>query len=97
MYTLDYLKSLHVDLEVWQKPGCIWGEEDHFEMDKYFSDDELEPITELEDPIDTMDAIEELMKNHVEDYYAFGCIKRFTLKDSKGEIVGEVEPDYSDY
>ena len=37
MYTLDYLKSLHVDLEVWDSPGSCFGDEDHFELNKYFS------------------------------------------------------------
>lgn len=46
MYTLDYIKSLHVDLEVWDSPGSCFGDEDHFELDKYFTDDELEPMME---------------------------------------------------
>ena len=94
MYTLDYIKSLHVDLEVWDSPGSRCGDEDHFELEKYFTDEELEPMTEYEEPDELMDTIEGLLKDHVENFYVVGCIKFFTVKDADGNIIGECEPDY---
>lgn len=95
MYTLDYIKSLHIDLETWDSPGSRCGEEDHFELDKYFTDDELEPMTEYDEPDELMDTIEGLIKDHVEHFYVVGCIKFFTVKDADGNIIGECEPDYT--
>ena len=94
MYTLDYIKSLHVDLEVWDSPGSRFGDEDHFELDNYFTDDELKPMMEYDEPDELMDVIEGLVKDHVENFYVVGCIKCFTVKDADGNIIGEVEPYY---
>ena len=95
MYTLDYIKSLHIDLEVWDSPGSRFGDEDHFELEKYFTDEELEPMTEYEEPDELMDTIEGLIKDHVENFYVVGCIKFFTVKDADGNLIGECEPDYT--
>lgn len=94
MYTLDYIKSLHVDLEVWDSPGSRCGEEDYFEMEKYFSDEQLEPMMEYDEPDELMDTIEGLIKEHVENFYVVGCIKFFTVKDADGNVIGECKPDY---
>ena len=97
MYTLDYIKSLHVDLEVWDSPGSRFGDEDHFELDIYFTDDELKPMMEYDEPDELMDVIEGPVKDHVENFYVVGCIKCFTVKDADGNIIGECEPYYQGY
>ena len=49
MYTLDYIKSLHIDLETWNNgPGTL-VEEDHYYLADYFDDDQLEPLREHDD------------------------------------------------
>lgn len=97
MYTLDYIKSLHVDLEVWDSPGSCFGEEDHFELDNYFTDEELVPMMEYDEPDELMDVIEGLIKDHVENFYVVGCIKFFTVKDADGNLIGECEPYYQGF
>ena len=62
MYTLDYIKSLHVDLEVWDSPGSRFGDEDHFELDNYFTDDELKPMMEYDEPDELMDVMSYYMQ-----------------------------------
>ena len=94
MYPLEYLKSLHVDLEVWDSPGSRFGDEEHFELKKYFSDEQLEPMMENDAPDELMDVIEGLIKEHVENFYVVGCIKCFTVKDADGNLIGECKPDY---
>ncbi len=97
MYPLEYLKSLHVDLEVWDSPGSRFGDEEHFELKKYFSDEQLEPMMENDAPDELMDVIEGLIKEHVENFYVVGCIKCFTVKDADGNLIGECKPYYQDY
>ena len=97
MYTLDYLKSLQVDLEVWDGPGSRFGDEEHFELKKYFSDEQLEPMMENDAPDELMDVIEGLIKEHVENFYVVGCIKCFTVKDADGNLIGECKPYYQGY
>ena len=94
MYTLDYIRLLHIDVELYNgNPGTWYVEDDHYNLEDYCTDEELQPLTEFEDIDDLLYAIEDIVDKHLE----YGYIKRFTVKDSKGEIVGEVEPDYSDY
>ena len=97
MYPLEYLKSLHVDLEVWDSPGSRFGDEEHFELKKYFSDEQLEPMMENDAPDELMDVIEGLIKEHVENFYVVGCIKCFTVKDADGNPIGECKPYYQGY
>ena len=74
-------------------PGTWFVEDDHYDLGDWCPDDKLQPLTEFEDIDDLLYAIEDLVDEHL----LYGYIKRFTVKDSNGEIVGEVEPDYSDF
>ena len=94
MYTLDYIKSLHIDLETWNNgPGTL-VEEDHYYLADYFDDEQLEPLREHDDELqDFLDGIEALINDNI----CIGCIKCFTVKDADGNIIGEVEPYYYGY
>ena len=91
MYTLDYIKSLHIDLETWNNgPGTL-VEEDHYYLADYYDDDQLKPLMEHDDEIqDFLDGIEALIADNLH----LGCIKFFTVKDADGNIIGECKPDY---
>ena len=78
MYTLDYIKSLLIDLEVWDSPGSRFGDEDHFELEKYFTDEELEPMTEYDEPDELMDTINR--REHGLALYVFTKNKKWAKK-----------------
>lgn len=90
MYTLDYIKSLHIDLEEWNTdPGSLVLPDQYF-LGEHFKDYQLEPLTEAEELQDLLNGIEAL----ISDDLCIGCIKCFTVKDADGNIIGEVEPYY---
>ena len=93
MYTLDYLRSLHIDLEVWNNgPGSL-VDDDHYYLADYFDDDQLEPLMDHDDEIqDFLDGIEALINENLH----LGCIKRFIVKDADGNFIGECEPYYDE-
>ena len=85
MYTLDYIKSLHIDLEEWNTdPGSLVLPDQYF-LGEHFKDYQLEPLTESEELQDLLDGIEALISD---DLY-IGCIKFFTVKDADGNLIGE--------
>ena len=94
MYTLDYIKSLHIDLETWNNgPGTL-VEEDHYYLADYFDDEQLEPLREHDDELqDFLDGIEALINDNI----CIGCIKCFTVKDADDNLIGECEPYYQGY
>ena len=58
MYTLDFIKSLHIDLETWNNgPGTL-VEEDHYNLADYYDDDQLKPLMDHDDEIqDFLDGV----------------------------------------
>lgn len=93
MYTLDYIKSLHIDLEEWNTdPGSLVLP-DQYLLGEHFKDYQLEPLTESEEIEDLVDGIEAL----ISDDLCIGCIKCFTVKDPDGNVIGECEPYYQGY
>ena len=93
MYTLDFIKSLHIDLEEWNTdPGSLVPPDQYF-LGEHFKDYQLEPLTESEELQDLLDGIEALISD---DLY-IGCIKFFTVKDADGNLIGECEPYYQGY
>ena len=94
MYTLEYIKSLHIDLETWNNgPGTL-VEEDHYYLAEYFDDEQLERLREHDDELqDFLDGIEVLINDNI----CIGCIKCFSVKDADGKIIDECEPYYQGY